>query len=717
MKNSMKRNILIALFALVAMMGQAENVWLWPIDGQKAGEGILYRPQDYIGEEFNFGDLFVTASEGTQVLCPEDAVVENYKYTYLTSLYTSSGGGDPNKTYNEVVADNKTEFRAKGWNIRCLSIMVGLRIGKKKLWICGLRRDKAIPTGTRLKRGDVLGIIGYSYHGISEPSIRLNISDDIESGGDPMTPFGLCTTFRRFEPQPTKFHLTHEEAVADYQQLASSIKEIYPSLEDFMTDKEYDAFVNKQIERIPADGIELKDFAKLIGDYNNVIHDSHLSINCPVPDNPKKQTKGLDIYFSPLHFGQVAVGDSLNERACVVLVADSDHAKYVGRRIARIDGKPASDLFDISRRRVWLYDAHVTSVGDYQACYHNALDYAFESGPQPQGGTMVYDFEDGEHLELPLVRWFVGNEKDRKKFFHQHSLNRHKDSPIGIRQLNDSVLYIGISTFSLSQVDCDSVVSAIYAAERNDVPNLIFDVRNNGGGDAGVMERITRALMGRTPDRPHTGYLKVNAASFNSPTLNWIAGDTIFRDFKPVEGRKGLYQMPTEEDKAKTPSVDSLGYNGRLYVLTDCWSASASAFLAGTVKRNYRGYIVGRETKSAYHHETAMKFASIELVNSKFTAKIPMVRIVIDETVNDRLPALRGVMPDCNIPLTEEEFHYDGDYLLDRTLQLIADGTYIEAPAEETSKKWSFLPIVIAAFTIIGLLFILRFFRNKALHS
>ena len=712
MKNIMKRNILIALLALVAMMGQAENVWLWPIEGQKAGEGILYRPQDYIGEEFNFGDLFVTASEGTQVLCPEDAVVENYKYTYLLSLYTSSGGGDPNKTYNEVVADNKTEFRAKGWNIRCLSIMVGLRIGKKKLWICGLRRDKAIPTGTRLKRGDVLGIIGYSYHGISEPSIRLNI-DDPESGGDPMTPFGLRTTFRRFEPQPTKFHLTHEEAVADYQQLASSIKEIYPSLEDFMTDKEYDAFVNKQIERIPADGIELKDFAKLIGDYNNVIHDSHLSINCPVPDNPKKQKKGLDIYFSPLHFGQVAVGDSLNERACVVLVADSDHAKYVGRRIARIDGKPASDLFDISRRRVWLYDAHVTSVGDYQACYHNALDYAFESGPQPQGGTMVYDFEDGEHLELPLVSWFVGDEKDRKKFFHQHSLNRHKDSPIGIRQLNDSILYIGISTFSLSQVDCDSVVSAIYAAERNGMPNLIFDVRNNGGGDAGVEERITRALMGRTPDRPHTGYLKVNAASFNSPTLNWIAGDTIFRDFKPVAGRKGLYQMPTEEDNAKTPSVDSLGYNGRLYVLTDCWSASASAFLAGTVKRNYRGYIVGRETKSAYHHETCMKFASIELANSKFTAKIPMVRIVIDETVNDRLPALRGVMPDCNIPLTEEEFHYDGDYLLDRTLQLIADGTYIEAPTPDFTTGRKSLPIVLIVIAAIILAVVILFLHLR----
>ena len=215
------------------------------------------------------------------------------------------------------------------------------------------------------------------------------------------------------------------------------------------------------------------------------------------------------------------------------------------------------------------------------------------------------------------------------------------------------------------------------------------------------MARITRALMGRTPDCPHKGYLKVNAATFSSPTLNWIAGDTIFGDFKPIEGRKGLYQMPNEEDN-DSPSVDSLGYNGRLYVLIDSHSASASAFLAGTIKRNYRGYIVGRETKSAYHCETAIKFANIQLANSQFTATIPMVRIVFDETTNDRLPALRGVMPDCNIPLSEEEFHYDGDYILDRTLQLIADGTYIEIPTTAVRAEWwGFLFLVLAAFLIL----------------
>ena len=698
----------LILLLLCPFVGKAQskNNWLWPIKGQKAGQGILFRPQDKIGEEQVIYDLFITAPEGTGILCPDDAVVEHYSYGYNFSLCTSSSFGWPDKPYNEVARDHQAEFRSKGWNIRCLSIMVGLKIGNKKLWIDGLRRDKAIPTGTRLKRGDVLGTMGYSYHVINEPSIRLNISNDPD-GGDPMTPFGLRSTFRRCEPQPTKFYLTHDEAVADYKQLASSVKEIYPSLEDFMTEQEYDRFVSKQLKRIPADGIALKDFADIVYDYNQVIHDSHLDIRCPVPDNPEDKKQGLEYYYSPLLVGHVAEGDSSNYACVVLIAADGIHSNYVGRRIARIDGKPVSELRNNARRNLILYDAGVTSVADEALFYGGKIVYSFKKGDQNARKAIVYEFEDGERVELPLTDCFRGSDADRKKWFLRNNINRHKDSPIGIRQLNDSVLYIGLSTFELSQVDCDSIVEAIHAAERNKVPNLIFDVRNNYGGHGDVMARITRALMGRTPDRPHKGYLKVNAATFSSPTLNWIAGDTIFSDYKPVEGRKGLYQMPNEEDN-DSPSVDSLGYNGRLYVLIDSHSASASAFLAGTIKRNYRGYIVGRETKSAYHCETAVKFANIQLANSQFTASIPMVRIVFDETTNDRLPARRGVIPDCNIPLSEEEFHYDGDYILDRTLQLIADGTYIEIPTTAVRAKWwRFHPSLLMAIAFICLLLIL----------
>ena len=86
----MNKYIITALLVFAALAAKAEDVWLWPVKGQQAGEGILYRPQDYIGDEFNFDNLFLSAPEGTQVLCPADAVVENCSYTYHMSLFTST---------------------------------------------------------------------------------------------------------------------------------------------------------------------------------------------------------------------------------------------------------------------------------------------------------------------------------------------------------------------------------------------------------------------------------------------------------------------------------------------------------------------------------------------------------------------------------------------------------------------------------------------------
>lgn len=702
-----------ALFVTFSLSLAAEDIWLWPIEGQNTGEGILYRPQDNIEKEFNFANLFIGAPEGTRVLCPADAVVTSYNYTYNMSLTNSTTWGGGDQGYDALVAELKDFFRNKGWDIRFLMLSIGLKIGDKTLWMNGLRPlgdGGSIPTGTRLKRGDVLGTVGYAYHAISQPHIDLSVSRH-SVADDPMTPFGLRTTFRKPEARPTKFHLTHDEAVADYRQLASSVKEMYPSLDDLMSEAEYDTFVKEQLARIPADGIALKDFAALIKDYNAVIHDSHFNINCRVPADPKEQGRGLRYGLPPLFFGHVASGDSLGTMKCVVLMTDSAHAAYVGRRIARIDGKPAADLVSITRRNSTNYDAGVRSVGDYFACYWNAIDYGLELGLQPEGRTIVYEFEDGERLELPMVPGYSNKIYPTEKWARNQNINRRKRGPFEVRMENDSVLYIGISTFSLSQLDCDSVVDAIHQAERDSVPFLIFDVRNNYGGDAGVQARITRALLGRVADRPHTSYQKVNAALFKSPTMNWPEGDTIFAGFKPVEGRTGLYLMEEEEDNATISSIDSLGYNGRLYVLIDSRSASASAFLAGAVKRNDRGYVVGRETMSAYHCETCIKFANISLPNSQFTATIPMVRVVIDETVSDRLPALRGVIPDCDIPMTEAEFHYDGDYILDRTLQLIADGTYLEIPEGEAGlrrKALIFAPVAMGAVALLFLFFRIR---------
>ena len=52
-------------------------------------------------------------------------------------------------------------------------------------------------------------------------------------------------------------------------------------------------------------------------------------------------------------------------------------------------------------------------------------------------------------------------------------------------------------------------------------------------------------------------------------------------------------------------------YGGKLYVLTNEGPCSAATLFPATVMRSHRGLIIGRETRTAYHYMTALKFADI----------------------------------------------------------------------------------------------------------
>ena len=66
---------LSAALCLLAASGEAQAPLLWPIQGHRSGENILFRPQEYINEELNSSNLFIGAPEGTAVVAPADGTV------------------------------------------------------------------------------------------------------------------------------------------------------------------------------------------------------------------------------------------------------------------------------------------------------------------------------------------------------------------------------------------------------------------------------------------------------------------------------------------------------------------------------------------------------------------------------------------------------------------------------------------------------------------
>ena len=647
------------------------SYYQWPIEGAKAGEGTLYRPQDYIGNEHNFEKLIIGAKPGTNVVSPCDGVITHVTMNYYLSLNKSFSISNQKGKFEDIIEQNKESMANKMQDAKYLSYMYFIKSNDgRTIYISGFRTDTPFATGQKVKKGEVLGQVHYCYKKIPQPSICMTI----DRGGkpdDPMAPFGLKTTFIPPVNQKPKAILTRAEAIADYRQMASSVKEIYPSLEDFMTEEEYDTFVEEEIAKIP-ENITLKEFAYLIMNFNRKVHDSHMWFDYGIPlDN--------DGTISPVMFARV--DDKVR-----IIVATDEYKAYTGREITHINGKHVDTLYmEIVPRTSMIYDVQVESVVEQEIAspFTNHLYYKGDKDAfKAKKATLT--FSDGEELTVPLMEFNQNtisqfDMKTMENWFISQYIVYRKGNWETMKS-NDSTACMRLNNFELMETEVDSMLVFLDLLEKKGYKNLIIDLRGNPGGNPDVEYKLVDALMDE-PIKREGVYMKVNMQTIKSPTLNYPTGTVMFEDYKEIPGHKGFYKISDPDENTPSDTIKAL-YTGRVYVLINANSASASTEFAGIMKRNARGYVIGRETKTAYHTMNALKFAEIGLPNSHFKCHIPMVRIVSDEFVSEDFPYGRGVIPHLTIPFTYEEMTNNGEMIYNKALELIRDGIYLEEPKE-----------------------------------
>ena len=687
--------LLLLLGNVLTLTAQtAGNIYQWPIEGGKAGEGTLYRPQDYIGNEHNFEKLIIGAKPGTNVVSPCDGVITHVTMIYYLSLNKSFSNSSWKGKFEDIIAQNKESMAKKMQDAKYLSYMYFIKSNDgRTICVSGLRTDTPFATGQKVKKGEVLGQAHYCYKKIPEPSICLTI----DKGGkpdDPMTPFGLETTFIPPVKQKPKAVLTRAEAIADYRQMASSIKEIYPSLEDFMTEEEYDTFVEEEIAKIP-ENITLKEFAYLIMNFNRKVHDSHMWFDYGIPlDN--------DGTISPVMFARV--DDKVR-----IIVATDEYKAYTGREITHINGKHVDTLYmEMPPRSSMIYDVLVESVLEQELAspFTNHLYYKGDKDAL-KANKATLTLSDGEELKVPLMKL----NQNTIPLFDRNSMENwlisqylvYRKGNWETMKSNDSTAYMRLNNFELMETEVDSILVFLDLLEKKGYKNLIIDLRGNPGGNPDVVYKLVDALMDE-PIKREGGYMKVNMQTIKSPTLNYPSGTVMFEDYKEIPGHKGFYKISDPDENTPSDTIKAL-YTGRVYVLINANSASASTEFAGIMKRNARGYVIGRETKTAYHTMNALKFADIGLPNSHFKCHIPIVRIVSDEFVSEDFPYGRGVIPHLTIPFTYEEMTNNGEMIYNKALELIRDGIYLEEPEEvievaDEPKRINILYVVTGIFLV-----------------
>jgi hypothetical protein len=209
--------------------------------------------------------------------------------------------------------------------------------------------------------------------------------------------------------------------------------------------------------------------------------------------------------------------------------------------------------------------------------------------------------------------------------------------------------------------------NAFKLIKKEKAKNLILDLRNNGGGSA----QLGRLLF---------SYLYDDSFIYQKPIGIAFGVDKQFSFDSLIQNKDDISSFKSRIKQNKNGSIylyspnsksmksNKYSFEGKLYVLINGASFSATANLAANIKEKGIGTLVGEETAGAYEGYTAGERCNLLLPNSKLRLEIPLERTL--NLVSDN-KAGRGVQPDISIPFSLHDFIEGRDTDLDELMKIL----------------------------------------------
>lgn len=219
---------------------------------------------------------------------------------------------------------------------------------------------------------------------------------------------------------------------------------------------------------------------------------------------------------------------------------------------------------------------------------------------------------------------------------------------------DSSVAYLKVKGFSFPHANFNKFFKESFAEIKNgNAKDLIIDIRNNRGGSLKACRNLFSYLVEEDFIYLKQGEIehKFNPYWHAKGLVNAVKGLTFeVANLIRTKKRNGKYYVNFKGTKPLHAKTNN--YNGKVYVLINGYSFSASALFAANVKGIERATFVGQETGGGFNGCVAGNIPVLNLPNTKLKLRMGLFPILPNaqtEIVG------RGIFPDKEINNTIED--------------------------------------------------------------
>jgi C-terminal processing protease CtpA/Prc len=495
--------------------------------------------------------------------------------------------------------------------------------------------------------------------------------------------FSSCTSIEKYNQQISKVH-NPTELYEDVDYAYNKITKLHPDLYWYISKDSLNKEFNSLKESIQSPMSSL-DFYKELAPVVSSIRQGHLSINPPKKKQTKKDIKENGKIVNPFKaFGF----NNINNKLIIRKNYGKDSSIIEGSEVISVDNKSVDSLL-ASFQNLYTGDGYnetfiprytMTSFGNMYLNTHNPKDsiqislskndsiyshYLFsheKKEPTVKDSTSAKDaVPEKTKAEKKIAKQ---NKKQKRIWEKKHAYNKYKKEKnrhfefLKSDSIN-SISYMKILGFKGGKYK-DFYEECFSKIDSANSEYLIIDLRDNLGGALSEIHElysyltdkefifIEKSKMTRSTSFMYPSFHSKSAVVKSISVLFYPVFTGV--QISKVRKQDGIPYFSFKSSKKTDPKTNN--FKGKIYVLINGDSFSASCIISTNLDANNRATFVGNETGGAYNGTVAGLFALIELPNSKVKMNVGLLTIKTPYTIE---PDGFGIKPDVYISNTTLE--------------------------------------------------------------